>query len=1504
MKTLYKIFKYIIICVVAFTGMLYAGLYLLLHIPAVQRKVKEVSTTELSERLGVPVSVGEVTIYPFDKVALYDVCLPDRQNDTLLYARKVMAGVELTSLFNRKLTFTTAHLLDFDIRLTRENPESDLNLQFVIEAFRQKEKKKKSPFDVQINTVVIRRGNISYDLLSEPEKTVSGFDRNHISVRNFLSTISLKSLRRDSININVRRLSFEEKAGFVLPKLSFKLAANNREAYFSQFSLQLKQSLIALNTAHVDLSRMKEVSQFCDSCDIRFAIDNSRLVFNDLAPFVPALQNFNTPTDFSCFVEGTVNHLKLNRLQFNYGKGDIIASLEGTLDGITRIQEAFLFGKVSDLRATPEGLASIINNFSSTDQQVSPVLTRLGITHFQGEISGFLSNMVMFGTLSGDPGKISADLMLSRNFETQSLAYQGSIKTDDFDLHRLFGKNNLFGSVDLNLDLDGRHYVNGTPTGQLAGQIGRIEYNGYAYENIQLNGDYQGSRFEGAAIIDNENGYLSLLGAIDLMNKRPEFDFMAYGRHIRPEALKLTNKYKGADLSFGMHANFTGNSLDNAEGELSIDSVEFIKGDDSFFLNQFRIIAHNEDIPQYIQVRSDILNGEIQGKYSFQSLKNSLTNIIASVLPAVVSPPAEKKKSPKSIPVENSFNYLFEINPTEELSRIFELPVTLASGGEIEGFYNDTENRFRLNTIFPSLQYKKSRFNNVLLHTEKKRDNLSLSVRASNTNKKNKTLLWAIQADACNDNLETRINWSNAGESTFCGELSASTRFIRTGAKKPAATIEINPTNIILNDSIWKILPATITADSGKINIEHFEIRHDKQYLHIDGMASKSPDDEIDLRLNDLSLNYIFESLNIPNVSFGGQATGNILVSDLLSGAPRLNTHKFHVKDFSYNDAVFGDLNLYSQWENESQGILLQGSVSQHGHPDTGIYGHIFPTKDSLHLSFDAHYLNLDFLRPFIGNILTGFTGRATGKVDFYGKFNALTVTGDAYAQNVTFGIDYLNTVYSLSDSIHLTPNLIRFENVTVSDKFGRTGLARGRLEHNHFKNMTYDIGISDVHNMLVFDVTELINPDYYGTVFGSGTASITGDMARTNIDVNMRTDDNSKFTFVLTGSETASDYPFITFVNKAQEMRRQEGANPTGQPLPTPNPKPENPANTHVINVNLQIDATPEATMQIVMDPVTGDLIKANGTGGIRLEYNTFADMKMYGTYTLEKGSYSFNLQDLITRLFNIKSGSSISFRGDPLEAYLDITATYSLTANLTDLSESFAQEKELSRTSVPVNTVLSVSENLQHPDLKFDIEFPTLTQDIDRQVRSIISTEEMMNRQIIYLLALGKFYTPDYMNTGQRSNELASVASSTLSSQLNNMLGQISDKLNIGTNIRSDKGDFSDVEVELALSSQLLNNRLILNGNFGYRDNQVNSNAFVGDFDLEYLLNKSGNMRLKAYNHYTDLNYSIKSALTTQGVGVMFKRDFSRISEIFNQISDNMAKRRQKREAKRAGK
>ena len=267
-----------------------------------------------------------------------------------------------------------------------------------------------------------------------------------------------------------------------------------------------------------------------------------------------------------------------------------------------------------------------------------------------------------------------------------------------------------------------------------------------------------------------------------------------------------------------------------------------------------------------------------------------------------------------------------------------------------------------------------------------------------------------------------------------------------------------------------------------------------------------------------------------------------------------------------------------------------------------------------------------------------------------------------------------------------------------------------------------------------------------------------------------------------------------------------------------------------------------------------------------------------MYGTYEIDKGSYNFTLQDIIIKDFKIRDNSKISFDGDPMAAKLDISAVYPVKANLSDLDQSFLEDKSINNTNVPIDVVFDIRGIMTQPDINYKLEFPSFANskgDIESKVNSIVSTEEMMKRQCLYLLALNRFYTPEYMTTTS-GNELFSVASSTISSQLSSMLGQLSENWTISPNLRSDLGDFSDVEVDVALSSTLLNNRLRLNGNFGYRDKSLNTNQFIGDFDLEYLLNPRGSWRLKAYNRFNDQNYYIKTATTTQGVGIMYRQDF----------------------------
>ena len=423
-----------------------------------------------------------------------------------------------------------------------------------------------------------------------------------------------------------------------------------------------------------------------------------------------------------------------------------------------------------------------------------------------------------------------------------------------------------------------------------------------------------------------------------------------------------------------------------------------------------------------------------------------------------------------------------------------------------------------------------------------------------------------------------------------------------------------------------------------------------------------------------------------------------------------------------------------------------------------------------------------------------------------------------------------------------------------------------------------------NVNDMLVMNTKE--SPDYpfYGTVYGTGNATIAGNAQDgVNIDVAMTTNRNTTFTYIKDNVSTAVSNQFIKFVDKTPRRAVQDSVRLSDYEIAQKEIEEEKESDTD-IRLNLLVDATPDATMKIIMDPIAGDYISGRGTGNIRTEFFNKGDVKMFGSYRINQGVYKFSLQEVIRKDFIIRDGSTITFNGSPLDATLDIKAGYTVnSASLNDLMPNEATSGYISQTNVKVNCMMDLTGQLTSPDVKFDIELPNERDEVQAIVRNYIPTDEQMNMQILYLLAIGKFYTPENLGATQNSNMMSSVVSSTLSGQLNNALSNILDvnNWNFGTNFSTGERGWTDMEFETMLSGQLLNNRLLINGNFGYRDNPMANTNFVGDFEAEWLVNRSGDIRLKAYNETNDRYYT-RTNLTTQGIGIIFKKDFNKWSEL----------------------
>ena len=587
--------------------------------------------------------------------------------------------------------------------------------------------------------------------------------------------------------------------------------------------------------------------------------------------------------------------------------------------------------------------------------------------------------------------------------------------------------------------------------------------------------------------------------------------------------------------------------------------------------------------------------------------------------------------------------------------------------------------------------------------------------------------------------------------------------------------------------------------------------------------------------------------------------------------------------NFTLNGGLLGDLDIYGAWDNEKKGIYLDAHIQEKDISKTHVNGFIYPIKPTsgLDLNIDANNLNIKFLEHYMRSIAQDVRGRASGKVHFYGKFKGLTLDG-AVMTDASMKFDILNTSFALKDTIRLAPEGITFDNIHIADMEGHQGKLNGYLHYEHFKNIKYQFDIQ-VNNMLVMNTQESPDFPFYGTVYATGNALLTGN-AQDGLDANiaMTTNRNTNFTYSTGTVASATNNQFIKFVDKTPRRSIQDSVQLVSF-YEQVQQKIEKKESQTDIRLNILVDATPDATMKIIMDPVAGDYISGRGSGNIRMEFYNKGDMKMFGNYHIQQGIYKFSLQEVIRKDFIIKEGSTITFNGPPLDATLDIQASYTVpSASLNDLIPDASTI--IQQPNVRVNCMMNLNGILLRPTIKLGIELPNERDEVQALVRNYLSTDEQMNMQILYLLGIGKFYMEN--NTGERqsSDMMSSVLSSTLSGQLNNMLSQIIDNnnWNIGTNLSTGEKGWTDMEVEGILSGQLLNNRLIINGNFGYRDNPMANTNFVGDFEAEWLLTRSGDVRLKAYNETND-HYYTKTNLTTQGVGVMYKKDFNKWNELF---------------------
>ena len=1417
-KTL-KRFKHIISCIIWTIFALYVILIVLLHLPPVQTFLGSTVATALAQKFGTEVSVGKINLGFFNRIIIDDVRMLDQKGDSMIYASRLSAKVDLLPLKDGKISVSSAQLFGLRANIYKQNAKSDMNIQFMLDSLASKDTTQHTPLDLRIGSVIIRHGSIAYNQ-RDIASAAGVFSPQHIGISNLSAHIALHHLTDNDIHLSIKKIAFTDKSGLQVKNLRFKVNADKHQARLSDFQLELPKSHLLLEDLIATYRTDQKGKLISETLQFEGGIKPSLITLSDVACFAPILRKWNDALYIDTHFSGTSTSARIHQLHFKTQSGSILLKANAKASDWNR--KLHWLANIETLKVSDEDVEQIAANLGSQVKIPKEVL-RLGNIYYKGVISGKgKEQMGTKGVLRTDAGNVEIDA------HQNGKQLYAKVDTKGINLGKILDNAKL-GIIAAHITAKGtkEHLV-------AKGEIPQFDFNNYRFSNIRLNGSYNKGLIDGLASIADPNINLQVAGKYSIPKKQYEAQLNL--AHLQPSVL-------GVKMA-----------------------------DNTYTLNDIRVSAKNEGADSYLDLEAPFANIHVKGQYDYGTLVQTMTNMLASKLPTL---PGIGKTSDKA---RNNFSIQAEIASTEILQRMLGVPLDIQQPVVIDGNISDLDRSVNLSAQLPAFSYNGSDYSGGALQMNTEGDTLKVDARIKTGAAGSISPTLHVKAAAADNTLMASLGYNNHSKSLpIHGALNAEAQFYKNTDNVSTAHIDIKPSEIHIGEKPWKVHPADITYSKNHLEIENFEVSHGDQHVAVNGLATPNKEDSIVAQLKGVDVEYILNLVNFHSVDFAGKASGKAIVKSIFNDPDAYA--KLDIKDFEFEHDPMGILHANVSFNKELSQIDINAVADEGEEHQTLIDGYVSPKRNYIDLGIEAQGTNMKFMESFCDSFMDNIQARAKGKVNLVGDLSDINLVGDLYATG-KMHMKQLGTEYSFKNlHAHAIPDDILLNNDTIFDRNHNMALVNGGIHHKHLTRLSYDLTLK-AHNFLGYDTHEFGDNTFYGTVYATGEVGIHGKSGETIIDIDAEPGPGSIFVYNVASPDAISDKSFIHWHDIAPEL--------------TDSLKQQKDADDDIdfssdMRINFLVNATPNLTLKLMMDPQSGDYITLNGNGVLRANWFNKGSFDMFGNYVVDHGVYKLTIQNVIKKDFEFMPGGTIAFGGNPYNAPLNLQAKYTVNGvPLSDLSIG----RSFSSNNIRVDCLMNITGTPQSPSVDFTMDLPTVNTDAKQMIYSVINSQEEMNQQVLYLLAIGRFYaqtknnqsSEDADQQSQTSLAMQSFLSGTISQQLNTVLSNVvkSNNWNFGANISTGDEGFNNAEYEGILSGRLLNNRLLFNGQFGYRDNANATQSFIGDFDLRYLIFPNGNLAVRMYNQTND-RYFTRNSLNTQGLGLIMKKDFNGWRDLF---------------------
>ncbi|MFT7285014.1 MAG: hypothetical protein ACI90Q_001804 [Nonlabens sp.] len=1429
--------------------------------PAVQTVAANYTTSYLNEEYGTDITITSIKISLSGDVVLRESKALDSRKDTVIYFKELRSSIlGFGNMIPGKPDLGTTSIDGFYLNMKKYKGEEDDNLNQFLNKFGKSKTPSTTPFVLTTDDLNISNSRIS--IIDENLKYPETF-----MAKNF--NLQSEGLKIEGSNVSaiIEDASFDMYTGVMKSDINGtkNLRIKSLKTVFSYTPTQILANKLAINTAgsliegDLKLSyQRKDFADFIQKVDWDFIIKKADLSTNELRKFYDEIVE-DDHVELRGRLKGTLNDFVVEDMLATT-LGDI--SIDGKMhfkNLIENEENFYVEGDFKNLQVSNTDLKKFLPNILG--KTLPSKLHQFGTLQATGYASVNANKVVTRLSGTTRKGSFNSNLIL-KDIRSGNIAYNGNIKLQRVDLGSLFGLKEV-GKVTLDLDLNGRGFDPENAYASLKGNIAQLDFNDYSYRNINVNGKFKKPIFNGKVSVNDPNLRMDFDGLADLSAAVNTYDFKAIINYADLNAINLFKRDSIAILKGEVVMKMKGTTLDDAEGTIDITDASYKNPNDNYIFNDFRIASSFENKERFISINStDIIEGELSGVFKIAEIPELFKNSIGNVYTNYKS---------ENITQNQYLNYEFKIY--DKLVDLIFPDIALGENTILKGQVASNEAQFRMTFRSPNIKIYDIALDkvNVQINNQNPLFNTFIKIDGVKNSIYNIADFQLINVTN-KDTLLFRTKFKSSSRATDKFNLS----FYHTINNKNESVIGIRKSDVIFQGKKWFL---NKTDEDVKLKFDHdfktFRLdsliaSHEEELVTLAGDITNKETKDLHLDFKDVEVSSITSPIDslklkghIDGVLSLQQVNGNYSPSSQLT-----------VKGFEVNETPLGDFDLSITGNEDLSLYNVSAELKDDLQKTFTATGSINTSEGNSQINVNAVFkdFNLVALSPLGGEVLDNIRGLTSGQAKITGTLSKPDINGSLQLNNAGLRIPYLNTDFDLENNsqITVTSTSFDFKNLQLKDtKYRTKGTLSGAINHKNFGFWDLDLNIES-ERLLALD-TEL-TPDalYYGTAFINGQATITGPTDGLLINVIAATGAETVFKVPIDDGESLGDTSAIYFLSPEEKKARISGE-------------------TFIIDkvsgleLRFELQVTPEAEVEITVDPTNGSYIRGRGVGNLLLEINTTGKFIMNGDFIVTEGIYNFKYAGIVNKNFIIEPGGTMDWNGDPTNANIDVEAVYKTRAN-----PSILLDNPNLNAQIPVDVLTKLQGDLSFFDPEFFIRFPNTNSVVSSELQYRLDDKAQRQLQALSLVSMGSFYNPN--SIGQ--NAVTGNVVESVTGIVNDLVSREDSKFDFGVSYEaSERNPNSDLQRSdrfgITLSTQITD-RVLINGKLGVPvgSTSASERAVIGNVEIEFLINEDGTLRLKLFNRENTLQQLGQQEDYTQGLGLQYRIDFNSLQELYERI------------------